>query len=133
MDVVTELKAQDSTIRLRIKESGYCLVSLQSTAQEIDLGGDLREVVAKRFLDCLRDRASLEPSQPDAEPGWEWFLSLTEPIHSLYMGRSNDAYVIKFEDENANIVGTCRLTEDEAGLWQNELSKLAQDRDSQRA
>lgn len=131
MDAVTELETQDVCVRFRVKEAGYCFVSIQCATGEIDLGGDLFDLILQRFGACISDRASITPTDSGAEPQWKWFLSLMEPIHSLYLGRSGDKYLLRVEDEHATVVAEGSILEQEARQWQRQLTSLIQERGCQ--
>ena len=52
MDAVTELEAQEFCVRFRVKQAGYCFVSIQCATQETDVGGDLFDLILQRFATC---------------------------------------------------------------------------------
>ncbi len=128
MDAVTELEAQEFCVRFRVKQAGYCFVSIQCANQETDVGGDLFDLILQRFATGISERASITPTDPGDEPQWKWFLSLMEPIHSLYLGRLGDEYVLRVEDEHATIVAEGSILEQEARRWQQQLTLLMQER-----
>ncbi len=117
---VIQFKPEKSDTEIILLNQPWCQVVLRTPKGEYALGADSRKIVFQRLFDGLSQDLSL-PSYEIAGVKVAWVMSLGEKHTSIYVGLVEGNRCLYFQDGNARIITTLRLSYGDVKAWLTSL------------
>lgn len=117
------LCADEQCIEIDTTSPNWCKCWLRNGEDVTYLGAESLKYLRDHLLRSF-DASPKEGSSSLQGHKVGWILSLAEAHHTLYMSIETDDRVLFWQDKNATVINTTRLSQKEILHWQNQLELL---------
>ncbi|TYQ24578.1 hypothetical protein PseudUWO311_18515 [Pseudanabaena sp. UWO311] len=118
-----KLEGEDGDLHITVDENGWAKCYLLTRDSNIFLGTDAIYILAERLILNLKDVKRKPAGELDGCIVWA-VISLYEAHHTLYFYIRDEVRVLLWQDEEAKLVATTKLSEEQYGEWQRLLTDV---------
>lgn len=118
-----QLCASEDCIYVDTTDSRWCKCWLIKGEEIVFLGAESLKYVMDHLLSGLDNNSKKTVGNLLGYDVW-WVLSLAEAHHTLYAAMANEDRILLWQDKNANVISTVRLSQIQYLLWHDQLENL---------